>query len=177
MSNITDLNTTATRISRLLDKARPAKSPEEPHAKTSTQLNSLLVMALIGTMMPAQIAVAFFSFTFLVTAILYIILAWIGHVRISKRIIISTIVLTLISSLSGCTPALVSRMPQDMAQLIKDRDYKYYSIQKFGIFGLGTDDITVENAQFEGNIETVYVCKIERGYGIVSLSRVTVAGK
>lgn len=64
-----------------------------------------------------------------------------------------------------------------MLELIRSREYKYYTMEKYGFFGLGLDELTIENAQFEGNIDTVYVAKVEHGYGIVSLSRITVAGK
>ena len=50
-------------------------------------------------------------------------------------------------------------------------------MQKYAIFGLGLDELTIEAAQFEGDIETVYVAKLEQGYSIVSMSRVTVAGE
>jgi hypothetical protein len=44
-------------------------------------------------------------------------------------------------------------------------------------FGLGLDELTIENAQFEGDIETVYIAKLSAGYVIVSLSRITLAGE
>jgi hypothetical protein len=39
------------------------------------------------------------------------------------------------------------------------------------------DESNIETAQFEGNIETVYVAKMTEGYGLISLSRITVAGE
>jgi hypothetical protein len=40
-----------------------------------------------------------------------------------------------------------------------------------------SDELTIENTQFEGDIETVYIAKLSEGYVIVSLSRITLAGE
>lgn len=65
----------------------------------------------------------------------------------------------------------ISHISPEMLQLTRERDYKYYSMKKYGVFELGLDKLTIENAQCAGNIATVYAAKLEQGYGIVSMSR------
>jgi hypothetical protein len=171
----TDINTTKTRIARLLSEATPAPKTEQPKAYHT--LWSLLGLSLIGTMLPFQTVVTFFSLTAVMTFSITLLLIWKKQTRISKPASGLLIALLTASMLSGCSPALFSRTSPEMLELIREQDYRYYTMEKYGIFGLGLDELTIENAQFEGNIETVYVAKLEQGYGIVSMSRITVAGK
>jgi len=105
-----------------------------------------------------------------------LLLIWKKQLRFSRPASGILVALLAVSILSGCAPMFAMPSPE-IYQLIKEREYKHYTIQKYAIFGLGLDELTIETAQFEGDIETVYVAKLEQGYGIVSVGRVTVAGK
>jgi len=169
---IIDIDTTKTKVARLLAKAKP-KTKTNPYPV----LWMILGISLIGTMLPVQAVVTFFSLTAVTTFLVTLVLVWKKQLRFSKKATGLLLALFLTSIVTGCSPAIFSQTNPEMIRLIHDRDYKYFSTQHYGIFGLGLDDLTIENAQFEGNIETVYVAKIEQGYGIISVSRITVAGE
>ncbi len=154
-------------------------SPDTPDEQPPPHytLWSLIGLSLIGTMLPFKVAVIFFSLVAVTSFIITLLLILKKQLRFNKPASGALVALLATSILSGCAPALFSKNSPELLQLIKDREYKYFSLQKYGIFGLGLDEVTIENAQFEGDIETVYVAKLEHGYGIVSVSRMTVAGK
>ena len=56
-------------------------------------------------------------------------------------------------------------------------DIKTQTITRSGVFGFGLTDATLEQAQFEGNIEDLVAVKIDRGYGLIGMARISVAGK
>ena len=172
MSNVTDIETTKTKIARLLSKATP-RVESHPYPALWTVLG----ISLIGTMLPFRATVTFFSLTAVIAFIVTLILLWKKQLRFSKSATAILTALLATSILTGCSPALFGRNNPELYQLIQERDYKYFSMQEFGVFGLGLDDLNISNAQLEGDIETVYVARIDNNYGIVSISRITVAGK
>ena len=69
----TDINTTKTRMQRLLADVIPQKEPQQPNS-TSKLLPTLLIITIIGTMLPFQAAMAFFSMSFVTVVLLSSIL-------------------------------------------------------------------------------------------------------
>jgi hypothetical protein len=173
MSNVIDINTTKTRIARLLSEATP--TAEQPKFLNISW--SLLVASLIGTMLPFKILVTFFSLLTVITTLIGLVLILKKQISVSRPAAVMLVALLTTSVLSGCAPAIFGNNSSELYNLIQQRDYKYHSMQKVGVFGLGLDELTIGNAQLEADIETVYVAKLTEGYGIVSLSRITVAGE
>jgi len=79
--------------------------------------------------------------------------------------------------MSGCGPVLFTESIPDFFGLERHADIKTQTITRFGAFGFGLDDATAEQAQREGDISELVAVKIDRGYGLISMARISVAGK
>lgn len=174
MKNVTDINRRA-KLARMLHELGPQNQKNDKPKQHI--ILALICFSLIGTMLPFQMVVTFFSLASVTALALSLLLFWKNQIHFSKTANLTIAVLLLASIVSGCSPALLSHTSPEMLELIREREYQYHTMEKYSLFGLGMDKVSIENVQFEGDIETVYVAKIEHGYGIVSLSRVTVAGK
>ncbi len=74
MPDVTDINTKKTRIARLLSEATSVPTAEQSQPQLT--LFTFLALALIGTMLPVQALVAFFSIVSLCITVIYLTLAW-----------------------------------------------------------------------------------------------------
>jgi hypothetical protein len=176
MANSTDINTTKTKLHRLLQSATPQPAPETL-PKQSLVLPTLLIFCLIGTMVPFQTAMSFFSLSAVIAALLMLLsMIWLRH-RISKHITVLIAALTLSSLLSGCSPAFSLAVPPEVLQMAQENGFKVHTLRKIGIFGLGLDQATVQTAMAESHIEQVRAIQIDRGHGLVSVVTITIAGE
>ena len=175
MPDITDINTKKTKIARLLSEATsaPAAGRPRPHRTLCT----LLAFGLIGTMLPFQALVLVFSLASLIAATIYLTLTWKKQARLSSSAVAILVGLALTSVLSGCGPVLFTESMPDFFGLERHADIKTQTITRSGAFGFGLDDATAEQAQREGGIKDLVAVKIDRGYGLISMARVSVAGK
>ncbi len=151
----------------------PAAEQSQPQALLFT----FLAIALIGTMLPFQTVVAFFSIISLSITIIYMTLIWKKQARFSKRASGILIALVMTSVMSGCGPVLFTESIPDFFGLERKADIKTQTITRFGAFGFGLSDATAEQAQLEGDITELVAVKIDRGYGLISMARISVAGK
>jgi len=152
-------------------------TPKEKTPPRQPVLLTLICFSLVGTMLPFQPVVTFFSLAAVTSLVLSLLLFWKKQLHFNKATNLSIAGLFLASTLSGCSPAFFTQVTPEMVDIIQQRKYDLHTMQKYSLFGIGLEKINIENAQFEGNIETVYLAKIEHGYGLISLSRITVAGK
>lgn len=175
VQDITDINTKKTRIARLLSEATSVPAVEQ--SKPQLTLLTFLALGLIGTMLPFQTLVAFFSIISLSITIIYLTLAWKKQAHFSKRASAILVALVLTSVLSGCGPVLFNEEVPDFFGLDRHTDLKTHTITRIGAFGFGLKDATPEQAQLEGGIIDLTAVKIDRGYGLISMARISVAGK
>jgi hypothetical protein len=150
--------------------------PAAEQSNPQLTLLTLLAFALIGTMLPFQTLVAVFSILSLSITIIYLTLAWKKQARFSKRAAGILVALTLTSILSGCGPVLFHEELPDFFGLARHTDLKTHTITRIGAFGFGLTDATPEQAQLEGGISDLSAVKIDRGYGLISMARISVAG-
>ncbi|RLB67908.1 MAG: hypothetical protein DRH03_10425 [Deltaproteobacteria bacterium] len=167
----TDINTTETKLHRLLQSAVP-KQPEP--TRINKILLTLIIICLLGTMLPFQSAVVFFSMGTATIAVLVLTLLLRSQLKISKSMGALLIALMATSILSGCGPAFTFQTQQEMIKFAHENDFNVHSIRRIGVFGLGLDDATIATAQADSTIKTIQGAQIDRGYGLIS---VTIAGK
>jgi hypothetical protein len=172
----TDINTTKTKLHRLLQSATPQPVTETP-VTHGMVLPTLLIICLIGTMVPFQTAMSFFSLAAVIAALLLLVSTiWLRH-KINKHITVLIAALTLSSLLSGCSPAFSLAVPPEVLQMAQENGFKVHTLRKIGIFGLGLDQATVQTAMAESNIEQVRAIQIDRGHGLISVVTITIAGE
>lgn len=171
----TDINTTQTRLYRLLEKSKPKNSKKQP--TTSKRLPILLIITIIGTMLPFQATMAFFSMSFVTVVLLSVILYWMNHLKITQSMTALLTALTVTSILSGCSPAFTFQTPPELIKFAHENDFEVHSIRRVGIFGLGLEDATIATAQAESTIKTVQGAQVDRGHGLINIIIVTIAGK
>nr|WP_321368022.1 hypothetical protein [uncultured Desulfuromusa sp.] len=167
----TDINTTKTRLHRLLQSATPNTEPP----KTNKTIPTLLIICLIGTMLPIQIMTTFFSLSFATIALLSLALSWTNRTKIAKRTGTLILALTAVSVMSGCSPAFTFLQPPEMINFAHEHDLEYHSMRKIGMFGL--EDATISACQAESNIKTILATQIDKGHGLISITIITIAGK
>jgi hypothetical protein len=173
--NVTDIDTKKTRIARLLSEATSVAAAEELQPQKT--LWTFLAIALIGTMLPVQALAASFSLASVGICLIYLTLFWKKQARFSKRASTILVALVLTSVMSGCGPALFSENIPDLFGIERQTDIKTQTITRYGAFGFGLTNATPEQAKREGGITDLLAVKIERGYGLISMARVSVAGK
>ena len=178
MTNISDIDTTKTRLQRLLQSATPktGKQPQQPNLFGKT-IPILLIISLLGSMLPFETVTIFFSLSFATIALLTLILSWKNQLRISKgkTALISGLIIT--SLLSGCSPAFSFKTPPELIKFAHEHNFDVHSIRRIGVFGLGLQDATIATAQAESSIKTVQGAQITEGHGLISIVTVTIAGK
>ncbi len=148
-----------------------------PPQKSNKIIPTLLLIALIGTMLPFQLVSTFFSLSFITITILSLILIWKNHFKISKYMTTLIVALTVTSVMSGCAPAWTFQTSPELIQIAHDHDYQMHTLRKIGVLGIGTDMATIEAAQAESDIKNVRAAQIDRGYGLVSIVTITIAGE
>jgi len=153
-----------------------AIEPPKPNF-TSKLLPSLLIITVLGTMLPFQATMAFFSLSFVTIGLLSLILYWKNHLKITRSMTALLIALTATSVLSGCSPAFTFQTPPELIKFAHENDFEVHSITKIGIFGLGLEGATIAAAQADSIIKTVQGAQIDRGHGLVNIVTVTIAGK
>jgi len=175
VTNITDINTTKTRLQRLLQSATP-KTDKQPNLFGKT-IPTLLVISLLGSMLPFETVTIFFSLSFATITLFALILLWKKQLKITKgkTALISALIIT--SLLSGCSPAFTFKTPPELIKFAHEHDFDVYTIQKIGVFGLGLQDATIASAQAECDIKTIQGAQITEGHGLISIVTVTIAGK
>ena len=176
MANITDIPTNKTKLKRLLESASP-KNGHKPHPKND---QSGVVYAapafIVCTMIPIPKTAIFFSMC-AVIVIAIIAAAWAQDaIRVTKRTWTLIIGLSLVSVVSGCSPLLTDNFPKEFIDL-NGKATKIHTLQRVGFLGLGLDDITIDTARKEAHLKSVVAVKEVRGYGLISVARITVAGK
>jgi len=178
VKDITDITTTRTRLSRLLQSATPktGKPGQKPTVFGKT-IPTLLVISLLGSMLPFQTVTTFFSLSFATIALLSLILSWKNQFKMprSKTALIGALIIT--SILSGCSPAFTFKTPPELIKFAHENNFDVHSIRKVGVFGLGLQDATIAAAQAESSIKTVQGAQITEGHGLISIVTVTIAGK
>jgi len=152
--------------------AQAIDPPKARNLSNKNRLKTALIISLICTMLPIQAATLFFSFMSI-----SIFIALIKTTKPAKHLTATISALAIVSVLSGCGPVLFNEELPDFFGLQRQTNLKTYTITRIGAFGLGFSDATPEQAQFEGNIEELTAVKIDRGYGLISMVRISVAGK
>ncbi len=175
MSGTTDINTTKTKLHRLLQDATP-KAENSPQ-KQARIIPALFIICLLGTMLPFQAVVTFFSLGTVTIAILSFILLWKNQLHINKYIATLLAALTVTSVLSGCSPAFTFQTPPELIRIAHENHYQIYTMKKIGVFGLGLDQATVEAAHAESAIKDIKAIQIDKGHGLVSIVTITIAGE
>ena len=170
----TDINTTKTKLHRLLQSAAP-KQPES--TRINKLLPTLIIICLLGTMLPFQAAVVFFSMSTATVAVLSLTLLLRSQLKITKSMGALLMALMATSILSGCAPAFTFQSQQELLKFAHENDFNVHSIRRIGVFGLGLDDATIATAQADSTIKTIQGAQIDRGYGLISVTIVTIAGK
>ncbi len=176
MPEITDINTTKTRLHRLMQSATP-KPASEGQPKQNRTIQVLLVACLIGTMIPIHTAMVFFSLASVVATLLLLTSILAQKQKINRYISTIIIALAATSIISGCSPAFTFQNSPELLEIAHENDYKIYTLKKIGIFGLGMDQATVETAKAESHIKQVRAIQIDKGHGLVSIITITIAGE
>ena len=153
-----------------------AIEPPKPNF-TSKLLPTLLIITIIGTMLPFQATMAFFSLGFVTIVLLSLILYWKNHLKITRSMIALLFALTATSILSGCSPAFTFQTQPELIKFARENSFEVHTIQKIGVFGLGLEEATIATAQAESNIKTVLGAQINKGHGLISIVIVIIAGK
>jgi len=173
----TDINTNLTKLTRLLERAKPKSWNEEQTLKPNKPLSTLIILCLFGTMLPIQALTTFFSLTFATAMLLSLALIAAKQIKFSRRSAMTIGALTVMSVLSGCSPAFTFQTQPELIKFARDHNLEYHSIQKVGILGLGLDSATISACQADSAIKELRGTQVDRGHGIVSVVIITVAGK
>ena len=184
MGKIIDIGTTFSKIhnkikASFIENNSNNENLQEPPTPTpsSKLLPTLMIITIIGTMLPFQATMAFFSLSFVTAVLLSSILYWLNHLKVTKSMVALLVALTATSVLSGCSPAFTFQTQPELIKFAHENDFEVHSIRRIGIFGLGLDDATIATAQAESNIKTVQGAQIDRGHGLVNIINVMIAGK
>jgi hypothetical protein len=172
----TDINTTKTRLQRLLDSATAKEAPQ----KTSTAsklIPTLLIITTLGSMLPFQVATAFFSMSFATIASLSLILYSKHYLQISRKNQLITGALIATSVLSGCSPAFTFQTQPELIKFAHENKLQFHTISRIGVLGFGLDAATIAACQADSNIKTVVGAQIDRGHGLINVINITIAGK
>ncbi len=135
-----------------------------------------ILVLIFCTMLPVDTISMFFSIAAVVAITAFLTATYQNILTINKKTAKALAIMTFGSIISGCTPALFSKgMPEffDMGA----KGTKVYTLQRIGILGFGLGDATVEQARLEGQFKKVIASREERGYGLISVARITIAGK
>lgn len=170
----TDINTTKTRLHRLLQSATPDTKTTTVPSKT---IPTLLIICLLGTMLPMQALTTFFSLSCVTIALLSLILHLTRQTKITRGAVALIAVLIATSVLSGCSPALTFQAQPELIKFARENKLEFHSIRKIGLLGLGLDAATIATCQADSNIKTVLGAQIDRGHGLISVVTITIAGK
>jgi len=82
----------------------------------------------------------------------------------------------IMSLMSGCAGPMLAMVPDPaISDLV--HDYKSGVAQGVGIFGLGLNNINVQQAAHNGGITEVHFADKVRGYGLISYAKVSVFGE
>ncbi len=159
--------------------AQAIKEAVAPTAKPISHKIAIyaLTVCLIGTMLPTQLVMTFFCLGSVTIMALFLPLIMTRRLIISKRMSTALLALTVMSVLSGCSPAFTAGPTPEMINLARDNNYQVYTWRKISILGIGADQATIEYAQAQSTIKKVYVAQIVRGQGLISIATVTIAGK
>lgn len=99
-----------------------------------------------------------------------------GNKTSFKKFKSTAVGLTIISILSGCSGALLAKVP-DPAIIDLVKNYKSGTAAGVGFLGFGLEEINIETAARNGGIEEVYFANQERSYGLISYANVSVFGE
>jgi hypothetical protein len=141
---------------------------------------SLLFISLIGTTLPHPAINTITSIGVIANFLLVCFLTWerrktaesVPWLSRSRNI---AICLTVVSIFTGCSGPMLAKI-SDPAIIDLVKDYKAGVVQGVGFFGFGLDDISVTTAAKNGGIEDVYVVDRIRGYGLISIAKISVFG-
>jgi len=171
----TDINTTKTRLHRILQSATPDTG--KVTVKNNKTLFIVLIICLIGTMLPIQAMTTFFSLTFATAMLSSGLLLIKKQITFNPRKALAIGALIATSALSGCSPAFTFQTQPELIKFAHENNLEYHTISKFGIFGLGLDDATISACQAESGIKNIVGTQVDRGHGLINVVMITVAGK
>jgi len=171
----TDINTTKTRLHRLLQSVE--HKPTEASKTPSSVIPTLLTICLLGTMLPLQFAVAFFSLSTVTLAGLSLILSLKKQLTFTAATKGLLAALTVTSVLSGCSPAFTFQNQPELIKFAHENQLEFHTIQRVGILGLGLNDATIATAQAESNIKELRGAQVDNGHGLINVVQITIAGK
>lgn len=160
--------------SMTLERA-PGGEKSKPTSLSYT-LIAVVILAAFGSMVPQTSISIFFSILFLVSSGLLGVYSYLQRQSIKKAWIAVALVASM-SIMSGCAMPLFGDAVKPLTFIKSDTEIKVGVIQGFGILGLGLTNINIEEAQRQGNIETLVGFEIVRGYGLVSYANVRVYGE
>ncbi len=141
----------------------------------------LLIISLIGTMIPHPTINTITSIGVIANFLIVCFLTWERRKTAQtepwiKRFRTFAICLTAFSIFTGCSGPMLANVPDpSISNLVKD--YKAGVAEGVGFFGFGLDDINVTTAAQNGGIEKVYVADRIRGYGLISIAKISVFGE
>jgi len=140
------------------------------------QLYFLLSCGLIATTIPDSITNQVACIIVLLSAVLIFGIAiYRSNNKCSKRRLAASAML-LLSLASGCGGPMLAKI-QDPKLTDLASKYKAGTVEGFGVFGFGLDDITIESAANQGEIKNIHFVDSSRSYGLISYAKVTVFGK
>ena len=138
----------------------------------------VLVISLVSTTLPNNTLNIIASICTMVAFLSVCLFTWesrnTSNSSILKyRYIAGTILIA--SLISGCAGPMLAKVPDPaIADLV--REYKSGVAQGIAVFGFGLENIDVKQAAQNGGIEEVYFADKVRGYGLISIAKVSVFG-
>lgn len=141
----------------------------------------LLIISLIGTTIPNPMLNTITSIGVVANFLLVCFLTWERRKTTQtapwlKRFRSIAICLVAVSIFTGCSGPMLANIPDpSISDLVKD--YKAGVAEGVGFFGFGLDDVSVETAARNGGIEEVYFADRIRGYGLISVAKISVFGE
>ncbi len=141
---------------------------------------TLLGISLIGTTLPHPTVNTITSIGVIANFLLVCFLAWERRkiaestpwLKRSRNLVIG---LTTVSIFTGCSGPMLANIPDpSIVDLVKD--YRAGVVEGVGFFGFGLNDVNITTAAKNGGIKDVYVVDRVRGYGLISIAKVSVFG-
>ncbi len=162
-------------IIQLLKNAEPKTTLSCPGCSWwSKALTGATILCFITTMLPLGA-----STSLLAIATGLFLFSWLNpNFRPSRNTCMIAISLVTASILSGCSP-LFTNNDQGVINICEEstgQECKIGTATGWSLFGIPVRDVNIADARIAGSIEDVFGVSTSHGYGVVSVTKVTVYG-
>lgn len=162
-------------ITAFVDAAKKNISKDD---QVAAIVYALLCTSIVATTLPAEVATKFFSILAGLCLVAFIAVCKKSKIMPDRRSIVGLVLLCSMSIITGCGPVLWADPPPKLDfGACGPTECKKGQIKGVGVFGFGLSDLNIDAAKKAGNLKMARGYQDLRGYGLISMARVTVVGE